>query len=153
MRLLRTLSLDVGYVGSHGDRLLIARGLNQPLLASAAAPSTAATTASPRTASPPTRRSNASLRVPILGETPTALADNEFTGASAYHSLQVTLRSQVWRGLSFQANYTYSRAANNTVDLQRPEQSGARLGARFVRPHAPVHGEFRLSVSAARRSC
>src|ERR1035437_8739222 len=28
---------------------------------------------------------NAGLRVPILGETPTALAANEFSGASAYH--------------------------------------------------------------------
>jgi hypothetical protein len=29
-----------------------------------------------------------------MGETPTALAAIEFTGASAYHSLQVTLRKQ-----------------------------------------------------------
>ena len=34
----RTLSLDLGYVGSAGDRLLIAQGLNQPLLASPAHP-------------------------------------------------------------------------------------------------------------------
>ena len=38
LRLLRKLSLDLGYVGSHGDRLLLSRGMNQPLLASAAQP-------------------------------------------------------------------------------------------------------------------
>ena len=53
---------------------------------------------------------NANLRVPVLGETPTALGDNEFTGVSSYNSLQITLRGQVWHGLSFQGNYTYSRA-------------------------------------------
>ena len=52
----RRLSLDLGYVGSHGDRLLLSRGLNQPLLASAGIRSTAATTAFRRTASPRTRR-------------------------------------------------------------------------------------------------
>lgn len=104
--LARTLFLDAGYVGSQADHLLISRGLNQPLLASAANPVNGITV---------NTSSNASLRVPYLGETPTALADNEFAGSSAYQSLQFTLRSQAWHGLSFQANYTYSRAANNTV--------------------------------------
>ena len=52
-----------------------------------------------------------------MGETPTALAANEFSGASAYHSLQVTLRKQAAHALSFQTTYTYSRAATNTVNL------------------------------------
>ena len=38
-RLLRGLTFDIGYVGSQGSRLLLARGLNQPLLASAGSPS------------------------------------------------------------------------------------------------------------------
>ena len=45
MRLTQDLSLDLGYVGSHGVRLLLSHGLNQPLLASATDPSIAATTA------------------------------------------------------------------------------------------------------------
>ncbi len=106
VRLARTLSLDVGYVGSYGNHLLIARGLNQPLLASAAQPVNGITD---------NTALNAAMRVPVLGETPTALADNEFAGASSYNSLQATLRSQVWHGLSFQANYTYSRAMTNTT--------------------------------------
>jgi len=106
LRLAQTLSFDIGYVGSQGKDLLIARGLNQPLLASPGNPvnGIAINTAQ-----------NANLRVPILGETPTALTDNEFTGGSTYHSLQATLRKQASHGLAFQATYTFSRAANNTT--------------------------------------
>src|ERR1035438_1801095 len=123
----QTLSFDIGYVGSEGKNLLIARGLNQPLLATQGNPVNGITT---------NTAENANLRVPILGETPTALTDNEFTGASTYHSLQATLRSQVWHGLSFQANYTYSRAANNTSiynDLNNLSLDWAR--ASFDRTH------------------
>ena len=56
----------------------------------------------------------------ILGETPTALTDNEFTGESTYHSLQATLRKQVSHGLAFQATYTFSRAASNTTVYNDP---------------------------------
>lgn len=115
LRLTRSLSLDIGYVGSHADHLLIAVGLNQPLLASASHPVNCGYNGIPGDCITGNTSGNASLRVPYLGETPTALADNEFAGSSSYDSLQATVRSQVWRGLSFQANYTYSRAANNTV--------------------------------------
>jgi hypothetical protein len=120
-RLLRGLTFDIGYVGSQGSRLLLARGLNQPLLASAGTPvncgydGVAAHCIATNTAQ------NAGLRVPILGETPTALAANEFSGASAYHSLQVTLRKQAAHALSFQTTYTYSRAATNTTIYNDPD--------------------------------
>ena len=115
LRMSRTLSLDVGYVGSHANHLLIARGLNQPLLSSASNPVNCGYDGIAADCISVNTSANANLRVPVLGETPTALLDNEFAGASSYHSLQATLRSQVWHGLSLQANYTYSRAANNTV--------------------------------------
>jgi len=137
VRLGRTLSLDIGYVGSYGDHLLIARGLNQPLLASAAQPVNGIAT---------NTSLNAYLRVPVLGETPTALADNEFTGASSYHSLQTTLRSQVWHGLSFQGNYTYSRAMNNTSVLNNQNSLGGDWArASFDRTHrSTVNFDYQL---------
>jgi hypothetical protein len=94
-KLARNLSLDVGYVGSHGDRLLLSRGMNQPRL-------TAGATAA-----------NAAQRVPVLGETQTALVTSEFTGASWYHSMQATLRKQLSNGLTFQAAYTLAKSENN----------------------------------------
>ncbi|HYW46269.1 MAG TPA: TonB-dependent receptor [Bryobacteraceae bacterium] len=132
----RTLSLDAGYFGSKGSRLLISRGLNQPLLAGAAGPVNCGYDGVPADCITTNTSENAGLRVPILGETPTALADNEFAGASSYHSLQATLRLKAWRGLGFQAAYTFSRAANNTAianDLNNLSLDWAR--ASFDRTH------------------
>jgi hypothetical protein len=152
-RMSRALSLDVGYVGSHADRLLRSRGLNQPLLASASHPVNCGYDGIATDCMTTNTSANSSLRVPILGETPTALADNEFTGASSYHSLQATLRSTVWRGLSFQANYTYSRAANNTVvdnDQNNLALDWAR--ASFDRTHrSTVNFDYQLPAPAGAR--
>ncbi len=104
IRLFRNLSLDFGYVGSHGGQLLLSRGENQPLLASPAQPVNGIVT---------NTSANAPRRVPVLGETQTALVTSEFTGASWYHSMQATLRKQMSRGLTFQIAYTFSKAGND----------------------------------------
>jgi hypothetical protein len=119
-RLLRGLTLDTGYVGSEGGRLLLTRGLNQPILASAGAAVNCGYDDVEDHCITANTAQNAGLRVPILGETPTALAANEFSGASAYHSLQFTLRKQAAHALSFQTTYTYSRAATNTAVYNDP---------------------------------
>ncbi len=138
-RLSRTLSLDLGYVGSSGDRLLTLRGLNQPLLASPDNPINCGYTGSSADCIVTNTSLNGKLRVPFLGETPTALGASEYAGASAYHSLQATLRQQVSRGLTFQAAYTFSRTANNTTNLNdqnNPSMDWAR--AAFDRRHRLV---------------
>ena len=120
VRFLRTLSFDAGYVGSQGRRLLIAHGLNQPLLAGAANPVNCGYDGVAAHCVTTNTSQNAGMRVPLMGETPTALAVNEFAGSSAYHSLQTTLRRQSSHGLAFQAAYTFSRAANNTTLYNDP---------------------------------
>ena len=72
------LSLEAGYVGSEAGRLLIARGLNQPLLASAANPVNCGYDGVPGHCITTNTSQNAKLRVPVLGETPTALVENGF---------------------------------------------------------------------------
>ncbi|MCX6632479.1 MAG: hypothetical protein NTW28_33155 [Candidatus Solibacter sp.] len=119
-RLRRGLTFDIGYVGSEGRRLLLARGLNQPLLATAGQGVNCGYDGVPAHCITTNTAQNAGMRVPILGETPTALAANEFSGASAYHSMQVTLRKQAAHALSFQTTYTYSRAATNTTIYNDP---------------------------------
>ena len=114
-RILQSLTFDLGYVGSEGSRLLIARGKNQPLLASPSSPVNCGYDGTASHCITTNTSQNANLRVPILGETPTALVDNEFAGSSAYHSLQATLRKQATHALAFQATYTFSRAASNTT--------------------------------------
>ncbi len=112
-KIAQNLSLDLGYIGSRGDHLLLSRVLNQPSLASAATPLNCGYDGDPSHCMTTNTAANARQRVPILGETPTALATSEFTGGSWYHSAQATLRKQVSRGLTFQAAYTYSKALNN----------------------------------------
>ncbi len=114
-KLTKTLTLDAGYVGSKGSDLLIARGINQPLLASVANPVNCGYDGVGADCITTNTQANAKLRVPIMGETPTALSDNEYAGSSWYNSLQTTLRLQPARGLSFQAAYTYSKATSNTT--------------------------------------
>jgi carboxypeptidase family protein len=130
----RNLTLDLGYVGSYGNQLLLAYGSNQSLLATPGQPvncglpntpaglgvsaATFATLGVDASGCVTTNTSaNAYLRVPIVGETPTALQAHQSLGASWYHSAQATLRQQVTHRLSFQFAYTFSKSeANTTVD-------------------------------------
>jgi hypothetical protein len=127
-----SLTLDLGYVGSHGDNLFLFYGSNQPLLATPGHPVNCGL---PNTAAglgvPPaifailgvdaagcvtTNTSvNAYLRVPIVGETPTGLLAHQFLGGSWYHSGQATLRKQISHGLTFQFAYTFSKGETNTT--------------------------------------
>jgi hypothetical protein len=88
--------------------------LNQPLLATAGNPVNCGYTGNSADCITTNTSLNAKLRVPIMGETPTALTTTEFTGASSYHSLQTTFRKRASHGLSFQAAYTLSRSRSNT---------------------------------------
>ncbi|MDR3703346.1 MAG: TonB-dependent receptor [Candidatus Sulfopaludibacter sp.] len=124
IRLPRNLSLDLGYVGSHGSQLLLARGLNQPLMATAAQPVNCGYDGVASDCIATNTAANAAQRVPVLGETQTALLTSEFTGASWYHSLQATLRKQLSSGLTFQAAYTFSKAENNLTVLNDQNDPG-----------------------------
>ena len=64
------------------------------------------------------------------------VAERASPGSSAYHSLQVTLRRHASHGLTFQAAYTYSRAATDTSIYNDPNNLAldwARAG--FDRTH------------------
>ncbi len=136
IRLPANLSLDLGYVGSYGTELLRSRGLNQPLLATADAPVNCGYDGVAAHCITTNTSLNAKLRVPIMGETPTALQVSEFTGSSWYRSVQITLRKQTSHGLSFQAAYTLSRAENdNTVYNDQNNPSASRARASFDREH------------------
>jgi len=138
-RLLRAFTLDVGYVGSYGDHLLVGVGLNQPRLASPASPANCGYTGVPTDCITSNTAVNAPLRVPFMGETPDALTDSQFTGESRYNGLQVTLRRQISHGLTFQSAYTLSKAMNDTSiynDLNYLSGNWAR--ATFDRTHRSV---------------
>ena len=139
IKLVRNLSLDLGYVGSHGDRLLLSRGLNQPGLASASQPLNCGYDGVTAHCIVTNTAANAAQRVPVLGETQTALVTSEFTGASWYHSMQATLRKQMSKGLTFQAAYTFSKAENNmTVLNDQYNLALSKSRASFDRTHRMI---------------
>jgi hypothetical protein len=115
-----SLALDLGYVGSYGNNLLLVYSSNQPLLASPEQPLNCGLPntllgVDPSGCVTTNTANNAYLRAPILGETPTALQTHQYVGGSWYHSAQATLRKQVSRGLRFQFAYTFSKAMANTT--------------------------------------
>ncbi len=139
LKLLGASSLDLGYVGSYGDRLLMAHGLNQPLLASAANPVNCGYDGDAGRCITTNTSKNAKQRVPIVGETPTALLSSEFTGQSWYHSMQATFRGRIAERLTFQSAYTLSKAINNTMvynDQNRLDLARGR--ASFDRTHRVI---------------
>ena len=152
IRLMRNVSLDLGYVGSHGDRLLLSRGMNQPQLASAAQPVNCGYDGVASDCITTNTGANAAQRVPVLGETQTALVTSEFTGASWYHSMQATLRKQLSNGLTFQAAYTFSKSENNTSVLN--DQNDLTLDkarASFDRTHRVIANfDYQLPLPAGR---
>jgi hypothetical protein len=110
-----TFSLDVGYVGSYGNHLLLSHVLNQPFLASPGFPVNCGYDGIPTDCVTTNTSRNAKLRVPFLGETPTAMAESDYVGRSWYHSMQATLRKRISHGLTFQGAYTFSKSENDTT--------------------------------------
>jgi hypothetical protein len=138
-KLVKTLTFDIGYVGSYGDRLLIGLGINQPLLATSSKPVNCGYTGVATECIATNTALNARLRVPYMGETPSALMASRYLGESAYHSMQATLRKQLSAGLTFQVAYTFSKSMSNTSiynDLNNLYQNWAKSG--FDRNHRVI---------------
>lgn len=96
--------LEVGYVGTRGNRLALSRNLNDPLLASPTNPINGITT---------NTAGNAAQRVPILGFLPGGLTSIETVGASMYNSMQVIVKRQLSHGIQLQGAYTYGKVMTN----------------------------------------
>jgi hypothetical protein len=97
----RTFVLEVGYVGSSGINLVDTyHDYNVAGLASASNPINGITT---------NTTENVNARVQYLGYLSGGLTGTAFDGKSNYNSIQVTLRKQFSRGLTFQAAYTWSK--------------------------------------------
>jgi Carboxypeptidase regulatory-like domain/TonB dependent receptor len=86
------LAVMVGYFGSRGKNLRIARNINQPVAGVQPFPAT-------------------SLASPILPGTPLGnITQIESTGFSSYRALWASATKRLSRGLSFDASYTWSKS-------------------------------------------
>jgi hypothetical protein len=92
--------LEVGYVGTHGARLVRQRSLNQALSASRDNPIRGAIS---------NTVANISERVPIPGVPPDSLLVMESEGSSWYNALEVSLTKRLSHGLELLVSYTFSK--------------------------------------------
>ena len=93
--------LQVGYVGSRGEHLVVTVSANEPFLASPEAPVNGITTNTIQ---------NAIQRVPILGLSPSGLSDHIPGGDAMYNGLQASLNKKMGKFVQFGVAYTYSKA-------------------------------------------
>ena len=130
---------EVGYVGTHGTRLMRQRSLNQALSASPGNPIRGVVTNTVE---------NLPLRVPILGVPADSLVEMESEGRSWYNGLETSLTKRLSHGFQFLASYTFSKtldtdgsdinstSSGNALTLGDQNSPGQRWGrASFDRTH------------------
>lgn len=109
------LVLQVGYVGTRGERLVLFRLPNQAYLAS---PSSPVNGIADNTVE------NAWQRVPVAGYGPDGIWQVETRGHSFYNALQTSLNKRFRHGVQFQAACTYSKTLDD-VPIAAPILSSA----------------------------
>jgi hypothetical protein len=117
--------LELGYVGTHGYHLAVsanAREINEAQLASPSNPINGITT---------NTTSNASLRVPYLGFSPSGLDMYNTDTSTKFNSAQATLRKQFSHGFQMQAAYTFSRAFDTVFNYNDPNIAQYALNSAY----------------------
>ena len=102
--------LEVGYVGTQGEKLFRQVGINQARLASPSNPITNAVTGAVITTNTP---GNAASRAPYQGVSINGFFQNQTSAFSAYNSLQASLTRRFSNGLQFLASYTLAKSLDN----------------------------------------
>lgn len=103
----RKFLLEIGYMGSHGLRLLNTRAANQPAIASVSNPIRGVTN---NTINP----ANVQARSPIAGIVDDrGLALTQFGGASKYEALVANVNKRFSHGLQFLTAFTYGKSEDN----------------------------------------
>jgi hypothetical protein len=111
--------LEVGYLGTRGQHILINRLPNQALSASPADPIRGETT---------NTYANVGLRVPVEGFATSTFTQIESTGASWYNALLVNFTQRFKGGSEAQVAYTWSRSLSDTVAASSGPNGGSRTG-------------------------
>jgi hypothetical protein len=117
--LTRNTVLEVGYLGTRAQHILITRLPNQALSASPANPIRGETT---------NTQTNIGLRVPIPGFNTSTFNQIESSGSSWYHALLVNFTQRFKNGSQAQVAYTWSRSLSDTVNASTGANGGTRTG-------------------------
>ncbi len=117
--LARNTVLEIGYLGTRGQHLLIARLPNQALSASASNPIRGQTD---------NTVANIAQRVPVEGLSTNAFTQGESTGSSWYHALLANFTRRFQNGSEVQIAYTWSRSLSDSVATSTGVNGGTRTG-------------------------
>ena len=117
--LARNTVLEIGYLGTRGQHILITRLPNQALSAS---------TGNPIRGQTDNTVANIPLRVPVEGISTNAFYQIESTGSSWYSALLANLTKRFQNGSEVQVAYTWSRSLSDAVAASTGANGGARTG-------------------------
>jgi Carboxypeptidase regulatory-like domain/TonB dependent receptor len=101
-------AVQIGYVGTHSDRIETTNSINQALLASHTNPVNGVTV---------NTVANAVNRVPVLGISPSGLNQANWSGISNYNALQVNVQRKLNHGIQFGAAYTYGKTLTDVTGV------------------------------------
>ncbi len=111
--------LEVGYLGTRGEHVLIDRLPNQALSAS---------TSNPIRGQTENTDGNIRLRVPVQGFSTNTFNQAESSGSSWYHALLVNFTQRFKNGSEAQIAYTWSSSLSDTAAASTGPNGGTRLG-------------------------
>lgn len=143
-------SIEVGYLGTQGVKLLQSRQMNQALLANADHPITVGgANGVPVTTLTTVSSRNANVRVPVLGFSTTGLNTVTGNGHSTYNAFVFTLNRRT-ANMFIQGAYTFSKAIDNnsgsaTQDLGN--SGGNQLDTTVLRALSSFDRTHRLQVT------
>jgi hypothetical protein len=154
-------SIEVGYIGTQGVKLLQSRQMNQALLANANHPITVGgANGVPATSLTMVSSRDANARVPVLGFSTTGLNTVTGNGHSIYNAFVFTLNRRT-ANMFLQGAYTYSKAIDNnsgstTQDLGNSQGNqldtrGVRALSNFDRTHR-LQTTYRYEIPAFRHT-
>jgi hypothetical protein len=153
------LSLEVGYVGNHGTKMIGLHNLNQPPVGAGWTQAAVATCLDPKALYQNCAPDAAAIqagrpfnsRFPYLNYIPQIFSGYD----SNYNSLQVTATQRNSHGLSFTAGYTYSHALDMASDnwgntLQIPSNNNGNVKKElYGSSNFDIRQRFTLSVTYA----
>ena len=114
--IIKAMSIEIAYVGSHGLNLFRDVGINQARLASPQNPITNEVLRAlglPGAVITTNTPANAQLRAPFQGASTITFRQSQTTAQSIYNSFQMSLTGRLSKGLQFLAAYTYAKSIDN----------------------------------------
>ena len=111
--------LELGYLGTRAQHILIVREPDQALSASPSNPIRGQTT---------NTQANISLRLPVQGFSPATFSQSESTGGSWYHALLANFTQRFKDGSEAQIAYTWSKSLSDSAAASTGPNGGTRVG-------------------------